>query len=147
MQNPLTAVLDIVESAIAHVSRYSLGKDFSTYCDLRTTIGLTDDDRIRRPELDAPYIFLTQNGDYASVFEVLGAYCPFNEQPPLTEADRRDESQFSAYIQHLHILLASEFKDLGHKLSFVFERDPKKSTGRAEGTDCPPVPQHRAHRD
>ncbi|HAF4865863.1 TPA: ATP-binding protein [Salmonella enterica] len=127
MQNPLISVLDTVESAIAHVSRYSLGKDFSTYCDLRTTIGLTDDDRIRRPELDAPYIFVTENGDYASVFEVLGAYCPFNEQPPLTEADRQDESLFSAYIQHLHILLASEFKDLGHKLSFVFERDPKKA--------------------
>ncbi|WP_420866982.1 hypothetical protein [Candidatus Fukatsuia symbiotica] len=41
--------LTAIESAIAAVSRYTLGKDFTTYCDLRTVIGLTEEDEMLRP--------------------------------------------------------------------------------------------------
>lgn len=127
MKNPLVSALQCVEEALAYASRYALGHDFTRYCDLRTTIGLTDDDKKRRPEMDAPYIFLTDHGHYASVFEVEGTYCQFNEQEALTEEEKRDTSLFSNYIDRLQNLLNSEFKNLGHKLSFVFEKDPDKA--------------------
>ncbi|HCD7250454.1 TPA: ATP-binding protein, partial [Escherichia coli] len=127
MKNPLVSALKCVEEALAYASRYALGHDFTRYCDLRTTIGLTDDDKKRRPEMNAPYIFLTEQGHYASVFEVEGTYCQFNEQEALTEEEKRDPSLFSNYIDRLQNLLNSEFKNVGHKLSFVFEKDPDKA--------------------
>ncbi|MEA9445873.1 ATP-binding protein (plasmid) [Candidatus Fukatsuia symbiotica] len=120
--------LTAIESAIAAVSRYTLGKDFTTYCDLRTVIGLTEEDEMLRPALQAPYIFVTHTGDYASVFEIQGAFCEFDEQAALSEAEKKEDAySFHYYIARLHTALASEFKALGHKLSFVFERDPDKA--------------------
>ncbi|MFP2517028.1 ATP-binding protein [Buttiauxella agrestis] len=130
MKNPLITALEGVESAIAWASRYALGQDFARYCDLRTTIGLTDDDRKRRPDMASPYIFVTHDGHYASVFEIEGTYCQFNEQEAVTEEERRDPALFSAYIARLHTVLSSEFQEVGHKTSFIFERDPEK--GREE---------------
>lgn len=127
MVRPVSAVLDAIEETLATVSRYTLGRDFAAYCDLRTVIGLTDDDRKRRPGMSAPYIFITEHGHYASVYELEGAYCAFNEQPPLTEEEKRDPALFSRYIRQLHTALVSEFQSVGHKLSFVFERDPDKA--------------------
>ncbi|WP_339056708.1 hypothetical protein [Candidatus Regiella endosymbiont of Tuberolachnus salignus] len=113
---------------IAAVSRYTLGKDFATYCDLRTVIGLTKEDKMLRPALQAPYLFVTHRGDYASVFEIQGAFCEFDEQATLSETSKKEDSYaFHDYIARLHTALASEFKTLGHKLSFVFERDPDKA--------------------
>ncbi len=128
MKNPLITALEGVEAAFAWASRYALGQDFTRYCDLRTTIGLTDDDRKRRPDMNTPYIFVTEQGHYASVFEIEGTYCQFNEQQAITEQEMRDPALFSSYVNQLQTLLNSEFQSVGHKLSFVFERDPEKST-------------------
>lgn len=127
MKNPLVTALECVEEAIAWASRYALGQDFTRYCDLRTTIGLTDDDRKRRPSMSSPYIFLTEEGHYASVFEIEGTYCAFNEETAITEEEKRDKALFSNYIARLTTLLTSEFKEPGRKLSFVFECDPDKA--------------------
>lgn len=127
MKNPLITALKGVEEAFAYASRYALGHDFTRYCDLRTAIGLTDDDKKRRPDMTAPYIFITSDGYYASMFEVEGTYCAFNEQEAITEEEKRDPALFSAYIKRLQTLLNSEFQTLGHKISFVFERDPDKA--------------------
>lgn len=127
MKNPLISAMKGVEEALAYASRYALGQDFTRYCDLQTVIGLTEDDKKRRPEITAPYIFVTEDGHYASVFEVEGTYCLFNEQSAITEEEQRDKALFSNYIQRLQTLLTSEFQQMGHKLSFVFERDPEKA--------------------
>ncbi|MDN0112706.1 ATP-binding protein [Yersinia mollaretii] len=127
MKNPLVSALECVEEALAYASRYALGPDFTRYCDLRTTIGLTDDDKKRRPDMETSYIFVTEEGHYASVFEVEGTYCQFNEQQAITEEEKRDKALFSSYIDRLQTLLTSEFQTVGHKLSFVFERDPDKA--------------------
>lgn len=127
MKNPLVSAMKGVEEALAYASRYALGHDFTRYCDLQTVIGLTEDDIKRRPRMASPYIFVTEEGHYASVFEVEGTYCLFNEQQAITEEERRDKALFSNYVQRLHTLLTSEFQDVGHKLSFVFERDPDKA--------------------
>lgn len=128
MPQPVKALLDAAEEAISLISRYTLGRDFAQYCDLRTVIGLTDEDRKHRPEMTAPYIFVTENGTYASVLEIEGAYSEFNEQVALTESEKRDPALFSEYVRHLHTALVSEFQVIGHKLSFIFERDPGKAT-------------------
>lgn len=127
MKNPLVSTMKGVEEALAYASRYALGNDFTRYCDLQTVIGLTDDDKKRRPGMTSPYIFVTEDGHYASVFEVEGTYCLFNEQRAITEEERRDKALFSNYVQRLQTLLTSEFQNVGHKLSFVFERDPEKA--------------------
>lgn len=127
MKNPLICAIECVEEALACASRYALGHDFTRYCDLQTVIGITDDDKKRRPEMTVPYIFVTEQGHYASVFEVEGTYCLFNEQQAITEEEKRDKALFSSYIERLQTLLSSEFQTVGHKLSFVFERDPGKA--------------------
>lgn len=127
MKNPLVSAMKGVEEALAYASRYALGHDFTRYCDLQTVIGLTGDDKKRRPGMTSPYIFVTEEGHYASVFEVEGTYCLFNEQQAITEEERRDKALFSNYIKRLQTLLTSEFQNVGHKLSFVFERDPEKA--------------------
>lgn len=125
--SPVNTLFSAFEEAAGLMAHYTLGRDFAQYCDLRTVIGLTDSDRARRPEMAAPYIFVTDTGSYASVFELEGTYCEFNLAPALTEADQQDPSRFGDYIRHLHTVLASEFQTPGHKLSVVFERDPGKA--------------------
>lgn len=49
-------IIDKIEDVFAWLSRYTLGENFADYCDLRTVIGLTSDDKIRHPSMDAPYI-------------------------------------------------------------------------------------------
>ncbi|MFO6428190.1 hypothetical protein ACLBOM_36640 [Escherichia coli] len=41
-------LINKIEDALMHLSRYTLGKTFPDYCDLRTVIGLTADDKVRR---------------------------------------------------------------------------------------------------
>lgn len=65
-------LIDKIEDALMHLSRYTLGKTFPDYCDLRTVIGLTADDKVRHPSLDAPYIQATLNNDYVTCFEIKG---------------------------------------------------------------------------
>lgn len=127
MKNPLISGIKCVEEALAYASRYALGHDFTQYCDLQTVIGLTEEDKKQRPEMNAPYIFGTEHGHYASVFEIEGTYCSFNEQTAITEEEKRDSSLFSSYISKLKQSLTSDLKLVGHKLSFVFERDPEKA--------------------
>ena len=98
MKNPLLSGIKCVEEALAYASRYALGHDFTQYCDLQTVIGLTPEDKKHRPEMSDPYIFVTDQGHYASVFEVEGTYCSFNEQTAITEEERRDSYLFSSYI-------------------------------------------------
>lgn len=121
----LEKILIDMESLLCALSRYTLGKDFPSYCDLRTVIGLTTEDKIRRPAIEAPYIFVTHSGDYASVFEIQGAFCQFDEKNSVNHDPHSDT--FHDYIARLHTTLAPDFKHLGHKLSFIFERDPDKA--------------------
>lgn len=76
-------ILDKIEDALAWLSRYTLGQNFADYCDLRTVIGLTDDDKIRHPSMDAAYIQTTKNNDFVSCLEIKGAFRDFSfEESP-----------------------------------------------------------------
>lgn len=124
-------IIDRIEDALAWLSRYTLGQSFADYCDLRTVIGLTDDDRIRHPALAAPYIQVTDNNDYVSCLEITGAFRDFSfdevpeDRPPVS-------GTFQFFIKNLAEKLTGDFRALGHKLSIVFEHDPDR--GREEVT-------------
>jgi len=68
-----------IEEIITATSRFAVSRDLPDYCDLQTVIRLTDDDRIRHPELAAPYILVTDDGDYCSAFAVAGSFCDTDE--------------------------------------------------------------------
>ena len=139
----LTRALDAVEAAIATLSRYTLGRDFAACCDLRTVIGLTQEDRVKRPGLTAPYILATDTGSYATVYEIRGAFCEFDEQGAFSDNASTAPHALHTFLQGaagnggLHALLASEFQTMGHKLSLVFERDPDKAREELEQLMAP----------
>ncbi|WP_449631958.1 ATP-binding protein [Rahnella aceris] len=119
-------IIDKIEDVLAFISRYTLGRDFAQYCDLRTVIGLTPDDKVRHPSLNAPYIHVTQNNDYASCFEVLGAFREFSEAEPKNPEDLPDNDSFLRFVFKLRDALTGDFKAMGQKISIVFERDPTR---------------------
>ncbi len=136
-------IIDKIEDLFAYFSRYVLGRDFAQYCDLRTVIGLTPDDKIRHPSLDAPYIHVTKTNDYASTFEILGAFREFSEAVPQHENETPTPDSFLRFVLKLRDALTGDFKSLGHKISIVFERDPTRS---AEEITRLVEPQRRAYR-
>ncbi|WP_210466927.1 hypothetical protein, partial [Pantoea ananatis] len=61
MPNPL---IRWAEEIITAATRFAVSRDLPDYCDLETVVRLTEDDRIHHPDLTAPYIMVTHNGDY-----------------------------------------------------------------------------------
>lgn len=114
-----------IEDVMNTFSRFTISADFVDYCDIRTVIGLDKHDLELRPWLEAPYIGVTHHGYYLSVFEISGALRELSET---ASADHPDA--FEGMIAHLTSTLSTTWKNTGHKLAFIFERDPEK--GRDE---------------
>lgn len=110
-----------IESLITESARFAVSRDLPDYCDLQTVIRLTDDDRIRQPELTAPYILVTAEGDYCSVFDVAGSFCDTDEAVP-------PDAPFSwaGRLQRMTDALNALWRRQGHKLSLIYERDPAR---------------------
>ncbi|WP_039031258.1 conjugal transfer protein [Leclercia adecarboxylata] len=125
-----------IEDVMNTVSRFAVSADFVDYCDLRTVIGLDKQDLEVRPWLEAPYIGVTHHGYYLSVFEISGALRELSETAP---ADHPDA--FEGLIAHLATTLSTTWKKTGHKMAFIFERDPEQ--GRSE-VSAMVAPQKRA---
>ncbi|WP_413484654.1 ATP-binding protein [Morganella psychrotolerans] len=117
MLNPVRWLEDIITAT----SRFVVSRDLPDYCDLQTIIRLTDDDRIRRPELDAPYILVTDEGDYCSVYSVPGSFCDTDE----SAAPDTDYS-WSGRIVRMTQALNAIYRRHGHKISMVFETEPSR---------------------
>lgn len=126
-----------IESFIAAASRHTFSRDLPDYCDLRTIIRLTEEDTVRRPELDAPYILSTKDGHYVSVLSIEGAFTEFDE-----DVDNTPQS-LETWVDTLATALNAEYRQCGHKISMVFERDPAQ--GQAE-IDRLLAPQYRSVR-
>ena len=110
-----------IEDMMNTFSRFAVSADFVDYCDLRTVIGLDKQDLELRPWLQAPYIGVTHQGYYLSVFEIAGALRDMDEEAP---ADHPDA--FEGLITHLATTLSTSYKNTGHKMAFIFERDQEK---------------------
>lgn len=116
MPNPL---IRWIEEIITAVTRFAVSRDLPDYCDLETVVRLTEDDRIRHPELNAPYIMVTHNGDYLSVFEIAGSYRESDEN----QAASHDDA-WQGRLQRMTETLTAHYRYTGHRISIVHECDP-----------------------
>ncbi|MCI1029654.1 ATP-binding protein [Pantoea dispersa] len=113
------------EEIITAVTRFAVSRDLPDYCDLQTIVRLTEDDRIRYPELSAPYIMVTQKGDYLSVFEISGSYRESDEHLTASHDDA-----WQGRLERMTESLTAHYRHAGHRISIVHECDP--AGGEAE---------------
>lgn len=117
MPNPL---IRWAEEIITAATRFAVSRDLPDYCDLETVVRLTEDDRIHHPDLTAPYIMVTHNGDYLSVFEIAGSYRESDETLPASENDA-----WQGRLQRMTETLTSHYRYMGHRISIVHECSPE----------------------
>ncbi len=108
------------EEIITAATRFAVSRDLPDYCDIETVVRLTPDDRIRHPELSAPYIMVTHNGDYLSVFEVSGSYRESDETLPASHDDA-----WEGRLQRMSETLTAHYRYTGHRISIVHECSPE----------------------
>lgn len=120
MPNPL---IRWTEEIITAATRFAVSRDLPDYCDLETVVRLTKDDRIRHPELRAPYIMVTHNGDYLSVLEISGSYRESDE----TLAAEHDDA-WQGRLQRMTETLTAHYRYAGHRISIVHECSPADGT-------------------
>lgn len=113
------------EEIITAATRFAVSRDLPDYCDLQTIVRLTDDDRVRYPDLQAPYIMVTQNGDYLTVYEVAGSYRESDDALPASHPDA-----WQGRLDRMSEALTAHYRHHGHKISLVHECDP--AGGQAE---------------
>lgn len=132
----MSKVVRWVESLITTVSRFAVSRDLPDYCDLETVIRLTDDDRVRHPQLKAPFIAVTDAGDYCTVYAVAGSYCDTDESAAV-DAPYSWAGRLSRMTQNL----TASYRRHGHKVSLVFDSDPKRG---GEEVAARLAPQYRS---
>ncbi|MCY0629430.1 hypothetical protein RKK42_30745 [Klebsiella pneumoniae] len=76
------SLMNAVEDFITSVSRHTVSNAMPDYCDLRTIVNLTESDRNFYPDMQVPFIAVTDAGHYASTFEVQGGFCEMDEDAP-----------------------------------------------------------------
>lgn len=131
--NIVDSIANGVENLIINLTKNTVSKSFFDYSDLTTTINLDKSDKLLRPEIKSPYIIVTEKGDYLSVFEVFGNYKAFDEKTSVSKSDSvHDKSTWQGFIWRLSDSLNTEYKKVGHKLSFIFERDPEAGKDELE---------------
>lgn len=117
MQNRL---IRWTEEVITAVTRFAVSRDLPDYCDLQTVVRLTEDDRVRHPEMSAPFIAVTQNGDYLTVYEIAGSYRESDDELPASHDD-----SWQGRLDRMTATLTAHYRHSGHKISTVHECDPE----------------------
>ncbi|MFA0921428.1 TraU protein [Pseudomonas coronafaciens pv. garcae] len=132
----MSKVVRWVESFITTASRFAVSRDLPDYCDLETVIRLTDDDRVRHPHLKAPYVMVTDAGDYCTVYAVAGSFCDTDES-----AAEEAPYSWSGRLSRMTQTLTATYRRHGHKVSLVFDSDPERG---AEEVAARLEPQYRS---
>lgn len=125
-----------VENLIMTASRFAVSRDLPDYCDLQTIIRLTADDRVRHPHLKAPYIMVTDAGDYCTVYAVSGSFCDTDEH-----AAKDQPYSWQGRLERMTQGLTATYRRHGHKISLVFESDPDRGI---EEVNALLAPQYRS---
>ncbi len=110
-----------VEDLITTASRFAISRDMPDYCDLQTIVRLTADDRVRHPQLQAPYIMVTEDGDYCTVYAIAGSFCDTDEG-----ASPIEPYSWEGRIVRMTEALTASYRRHGHKVSLVFESDDER---------------------
>ncbi|VFR81236.1 IcmB (DotO) protein [plant metagenome] len=115
MSNLLIKLVQATEDFLAYVGKYLVSKELATYCDLQTSIGLTDDDVRENPELKDPYTLTTRDGSLVTVIDLQGCF------------EILSESEFEEMVDMLRVKLSGYMTRPGHSFSIGFERDPERA--------------------
>lgn len=132
----MSSLVRWIENLITTASRFAVSRDLPDYCDLQTVIRLTEDDRVRHPHLTAPYIMVTDAGDYCTVYAVAGSFCDTDEQ-----AAKDQPYSWQGRLERMTNQLTATYRRHGHKVSLVFESDPDRGI---EEVDALLAPQYRS---
>lgn len=111
----LSKSVDTMETVMEMASRYMIGKDLASYCDLVTAVGISDDDLREFPDVKDPHILVTNANAMVSVFDMQGTFRLMSER------------EFNEVIGNLRMKIGSYMRSAGHSVSFCFERDPDRS--------------------
>lgn len=111
----LEKCLDVVEGTIEYLARHFINKDMTSYCELMTAVGVTDEDLRRSPDLKDPYTLVGNNYSLLTVFDLQGTF------------QMLSEAEFTAMIESLRIRMTGYMKRNGHSMSFAFESDPERA--------------------
>ena len=110
-----------VEDLITAASRFAVSRDLPDYCDLRTVLRLTDDDRVRHPELAGPYVLVNDDGDYCTVYAVAGSFCDTDEAAGVDEP-----YSWAGRLLRMTQVLTANYRRHGNKISMVYDEDPAR---------------------
>lgn len=111
----LDAAVNSVETVLQYLSKYFVGKDLASYCELETVIGLSEGDKKRRPLDTEPYTLVSSAGYFATMFDVQGTFQILSSK------------EFDDVVENLRIKLGSLYQRPGHHLSFGYESDPDRA--------------------
>ncbi|RMN07961.1 conjugal transfer protein TraU [Pseudomonas syringae group genomosp. 3] len=111
----LEKCVDAVEGAIEYLARHLINKDMTSYCELMTAVGVTDEDIRRSPDLKDPYTLVNNGYSLLTVFDLQGTFQMLSEH------------EFAAMIESLRVRMTGYMKRYGHSLTFSFERDPERA--------------------
>ncbi len=111
----LDKFVDALESSVEYLSRYMINKDMTSYCEVATAVGITDEDVRRDPGLKDPYTLINDGYSLLTVFDLQGTYQMLSDE------------EFSEMIEALRVRMNGYLRRHGHSLSFSFERDPERS--------------------
>lgn len=104
-----------VESLLAHVGRYLIGRDMASYCELCTALPLSEDDMRHMPGMNDPYVLVTDSNSLATVYDLQGCF-------QITSAQ-----DFETIVDNLRVKMNGYLSRPGHSLSLGFERDPERA--------------------
>jgi intracellular multiplication protein IcmB len=113
-----------IEDFITTISRNTVSDAMPDYCDLRTIVNLTDSDRNFYPDMQVPFIAVTEAGHYASTLRYRVAFVKWTRTPLPVR---------NSVLMDLSIKWPRQCyrpKSPGHKISVVIENDP--SLGKSE---------------
>lgn len=107
--------LDGLEDVLAYLARHMVGKDLAGYCELMTSIGITDEDVKRNPGLKDPYTLFTSTNSMLTVFEIQGTF------------EIVSEENFASMVDTLRMKMSGYMNLAGHSITCAFEVDPDRS--------------------
>lgn len=111
----LNMTLEGIDDVLAYVSRFMIGKDFAGYCDLATAVGLTERDIAEQPGRTDPYILVTNDGSFLTVYDINGTF------------QIQSRSDFEELVANLEGRMKGYLRQQGHSISIGFERDPGRA--------------------
>lgn len=115
MSNMLIKLAKRTEDFLAYVGKYLVSKELATYCDLETSIGVTDDDVRENPDLKDPYTLTTRDGSLLTVIDLQGCF------------EILSDREFEEMVDMLRVKLSAAITKPGHSFSIGFERDPERA--------------------